>query len=207
MRCRGFVVVAFFVCAFFGSGRASAQFFRNNAFTAAVGWQGMGSTFDAAAGGKLWNIDDQVTLGGGYTTAIGYDLWYDLDVSIGISKVRIPTDAEFVPMVALNVFPAGFRYNFLPEAFRPFVSVSGGTMVILTPSTEIPTNQFFGGSSFWAGLRVGGGAEYFFLDDQSFLLDAQFVGFVGANTPPQPNGIASFVLPATSVRLVYHIYF
>ena len=206
MRLRVFVVVAV-LCCFFGADRASAQFFRNNAFTGAVGWQGEGSTFDALAGGKLWNIDDNLTLGAGYTTALGYDLWYDLDVSIGISKVRIPDGADFIPIVALNVFPAGIRYNFLPESFRPFVSASGGTMVVLTPvGKQIPTNDFFGGSSFWAGLRLGGGAEYFFIDDQSLMLDAQFVAFIGANQPPT-GGIASFVLPATSVRLVYHIYF
>ncbi len=204
MRFRGFVVVAFFFCAFFGSARADAQFFRNNAFTVAVGWQGMGSTFDAIAGDKLWNINDQLTLGAGYTTAIGYDLWYDLDVSIGVSTVRV-SNLDFEPILTLNAFPGGLRYNFMPEAFRPFISVSGGTTVVLTPSANIPTNTLFG-APFWVGVRTGGGFEYFFADDVSFLLDAQFVTYLGANLPP-PGGIASIILPATSVRGLLHVYF
>lgn len=199
-------VVAFVVVVMAGwSAPAQAQFFRNNAFTVAVGWQGMGSTFDAIAGDQLWNINDQVTLGGGYTTAIGYDFWYDLDVSIGLSTVRI-SDQDFEPIIALNVFPGGIRYNFLDERFRPFLSGSVGTMVIVTPSANIPSNDLFGGTPFWAGARAGGGAEYFFADDQSLLLDAQAVAFFGANRPP-PGGLGSIILPATSVRLVYHIYF
>ncbi len=182
---------------------AGAQFFRNNAFTGAVGWQGMG-TFDAIVGEKLWNINDQGTIGAGYTTALGYDFWYDLDVSIGLSTVRI-SDQPLEPIVTLGVFPAGARYNFLDERFRPFLSASGGTLVVLTPSVNIPVNALFG-TPFWAGVRLGGGAEYFFADDQAIMLDAQAVIFVGANSPP-PGGIASVILPATSVRLVYHIYF
>ena len=201
MRLRALVVVAVvFACA----APAQAQFFRNNAFSFDVGWQGMGTTFDAIAGDKLWNINDQVTLGAGYATALGYQLWLDAHASVGVSTVRI-TDLDIEPIVTLNLW-SGVRYNFLEEGFRPFISVAGQYLQVVTASTNIPLNALFANAPFWVGARVGGGAEYFFLEDQSLLLDAQIAAYFGANSPP-PGGIASLVLPATLVRLGYQIYF
>ncbi len=201
MRLRLLVVAALAVA---GASPAQAQFFRNNAFSFDVGWQGMGSTFDALAGDPLWNINDQLTLGAGYTGAAGYQLWYDFHTSFGVSTVRI-SDLDIEPIVTLNLW-TGLRYNFLEEGVRPFVSVAGQFLQVLTPSANIPLNALFGNTPFWVGARLGGGIEYFFVDDQSLLLDAQLAGYLGANSPP-PGGIATLVLPATLVRLGYQIYF
>jgi hypothetical protein len=200
MRLRSLVVaVAVFCCA-----PAGAQFFRNNAFTVSGGYQALG-TFDAIAGDKLWNINDMANIGAGYTTALGYDFWYDVDVSIGLTTVRI-SDLDFEPIVALHVFPLGFRYNFMDERFRPFLSASPGTTVIVTGSANIPSNALFGNTPFWAGLRLGGGAEYFIVDDNALFAELQGVIYAGANSPP-PGGIPSIVLPSASLRLGWHIYF
>ena len=204
MRLRSLVVVAVVLACVAPAAPANAQFFRNNAFSFDVGWQGMGSTFDAIAGDKLWNINDQVTLGAGYATALGYTLWLDAHASIGVSTVRI-TDLDIEPIVTLNIW-SGIRYNFLEEDLRPFVSVAGQYLQVVTASNNIPLNALFGNAPFWVGARVGGGVEYFVVDDQSLLLDAQIAAYFGANSPP-PGGIASLVLPATLVRVGYQIYF
>ena len=201
MRLRSFIVAAvLFVCA----APAQAQFFRNNAFSFDLGWQGMGSTFDSIAGDPLWNINDQLTIGAGYTGAAGYQLWYDLHTSLGMSTVRI-TDLDIEPIVTLNIW-TGIRYHFLEEGLRPFVSIAGQFLQVITASKNIPLNALFGNTPCWVGARLGGGVEYFFVEDQSLILDAQLAAYLGANSPP-PEGIASLVLPSTLVRLAYQIYF
>ena len=154
MRLRSFIVAAvLFVCA----APAQAQFFRNNAFSFDLGWQGMGSTFDSIAGDPLWNINDQLTIGAGYTGAAGYQLWYDLHTSLGMSTVRI-TDLDIEPIVTLNIW-TGIRYNFLEEGLRPFVSIAGQFLQVVTASKNIPLNALFGNTPVWVGARLGGGSS------------------------------------------------
>jgi hypothetical protein len=184
-----------------------AQFFRNQGVAFSAGWQGLGSTWDAAAGAPLWNIHDQVTLGAGYFSALGYNLWFDSLVQLGASTVRISDQANGEPIFSLGVSP-GIRYNFLEERFRPFVSAHIHYLQIIpvTAAPAIPRNTFLGSAPFWVGARAGLGAEYIFGDEQSFLLEATMAGFVGANAPPL-NGPATFVLPASTARLAYLVYF
>lgn len=204
MRLRLFVV-AIFVCAFFSAAPSNAQFFRNNAFTIQAGWMGLGSTWDNATNLKLWNMTDEVVLGGGYSFAVGYNNWIDISATLGGGSVII-TSEPTAPILFTLEINTGYRYNFLEERFRPFVCVKGQYFQVVTGSAEIPNNAFFGNSPFWVGARVGGGAEFFHLDDQSIQLEATLNGYFGANNPP-PGGDASFVLPSSSATVTYFIYF
>jgi opacity protein-like surface antigen len=186
---------------------ADAQFFRNQGVAFSAGWLGLGTTWDQAFRSKLWNIHDQPTLGAGYFTALGYNLWFDSQVSLGGSTVRETTAVNGEPIFSLNISP-GVRYNFLEERFRPFVAAHLHYLQIIptTAAPDIPRNTFLQLAPFWVGARAGLGAEYIFADEQSVLLEANMAGFVGANAPPA-NGPATFILPASTARLSYLIYF
>lgn len=184
-----------------------AQFFRNQGVAFSAGWLGLGTTWDQAFKSQLWNIHDQPTLGAGYFTALGYNLWFDSQVSLGGSTVRVTSEKNGEPIFSLGVSP-GVRYNFLEERFRPFVGAHLHYLQIIptTAAPDIPRNTFLGLAPFWVGARVGAGAEYIFADEQSFLIEANMAGFVGANAPPT-GGPATFVLPASTARLAYLVYF
>jgi hypothetical protein len=191
----------------FSSAPARAQFFRNQGMSVSAGWLGLGSTWDAAFESKLWNIHDQATLGAGYFTALGYNLWFDSHVALGASTVRVTREVNGEPIFSLSVSP-GLRYNFLEERFRPFFGAHLDYLQIIpvTAAPDIPRNTFLGNAPFWVGLRAGLGVEYIFADEMSVLLEANMAGYVGANAPPQ-NGPATFVLPASTARLAWLVYF
>jgi hypothetical protein len=204
MRRLLFLVALVVTCS---SAPAQAQFFRNQGVAFSAGWLGLGSTWDAVAGAPLWNIHDNVTGGAGYFSALGYNLWFDSLVQLGVGMVRISNQQNGEPIFSLGVSP-GIRYNFLEERFRPFVSAHIHYLQIIpvTAAPPIPVNTFFGNAPFWVGARAGFGAEYIFVDEQSVLLELNMAGFVGANAPPL-NGPTTFVLPASSARLAYLVYF
>jgi hypothetical protein len=186
---------------------ASAQYFRNNAFTIKAGWMGLGSTWDSATGLKMWNMSDQVQIGAGYSYALGYQLWLDTSATLGMGALRIPDD-EFggQQLIADLTIDTGLRYNFLEERVRPFISGHINYLQVVTPSAQIPANTLTG-APFWVGARVGGGLELFHVDEQSVLIEATITGYVGINSPPKPNGDLTYVLPATQAQLSYQIYF
>jgi hypothetical protein len=187
--------------------RADAQFFRNGGISGSVGWHGMGSTWDAASGAPLWNINDQVTFGARGFAALGYNLWFEAGGGIGLSSVRI-SESDNGEWIFSGMFTSGLRYNFLEERFRPFVSghINYLTLFPAPAAGTIPLNNWFGGSANWGGFSAGGGFEYIFADEQSVLLEAQMIGYLGANTAVA-GGSRTFALPASSARLAYQVYF
>jgi hypothetical protein len=208
MSLRRLVVACAFLIVCVGSVPAQAQYFRNNGISILVGWKGLGDTVDGISKEKIWNVSDQVTVGAGYFTAVGYNLWLDiLQAEIGIGKERLVTGREPGPMFSFSA-TSGVRYFFLEERFRPFVGahLQYLQLINVTGSTEIPINTLTGSSPFWVGARLGGGAEYYFADEFSMLAHVDGAAFVGLNVPP-PGGLATFVLPQFSGGLAANIYF
>lgn len=199
MRLRFLVVaVVVFACA-----PASAQYFRNSAFSVKAGWFGLGSTFDNLTQQTIWNMTDQVAVGAGANFAIGYNLWLDSAAIIGGGALVIPDPQETLFTLAIDT---GLRYNFMEERVRPFIAGHVSYLQVVTPSAQIPQNAFLEGAPFWVGARLGGGVELFLLDDQSLMLEATLNGYVGANDPPL-NGPRTYVLPALQALASYQIYF
>lgn len=200
---------AIFVCATFGSSDAQAQYFRNNGIGFHVGWTGLGSTFDGLAGQKIWNVTDQVTIGAGYFTSLGYNLWLDIGkVDLGGGAERIVDNRDAAPIFSLAVAPIGLRYFFLEERLRPYVSahVVYFQLIPVAADAPIPTNAFTGNAPFWVGLKAGGGLEYYAFDEVSFLASLELAAYTGLNEPP-PGGSPTFVLPQASGGLSVNVYF
>jgi hypothetical protein len=206
------LVVAFVVAwALCGAAPAQAQFFRNNGISVLVGWKGLGSTWDGATGEKIWNLSDQGTIGMGYFTALGYNLFFDvLQAEIGMGAERLVTGRQPGPMFSFSA-TSGVRYNFLEERVRPFVSghLQYLQIIPVTPNPEIPTNALTGNAPFWVGARVGGGCEFFVMDEISLLAHAGLTAFTGLNSPPPgaAPGITNFLLPQAHGGLTAHVYF
>ncbi len=190
------------------STEANAQFFRNNGIGVQLGWKGLGSTFDGLTGLTIWNVTDQVTIGAGYYTAIGYQMWFDIfQAEIGIGGERIVSGRDPGPIFSFSG-TSGVRYFFLEEGLRPFVGAHIQYLQLIpgAANPQIPTNAFTGSSPFWVGLRVGGGVEYYFMDELSLVAHLHVAGFTGLNEPP-PGGVQTFVLPQASGGLHLNIYF
>ncbi len=194
-----------------GAAPAQAQFFRNNGISVLVGWKGLGSTWDGATGEKIWNMSDQGTIGMGYFTALGYNLFFDvLHAEIGMGAERLVRNRQAGPIFSFSA-STGLRYNFLEERVRPFVSghLQYLQIIPVTPNPEIPTNALTGNAPFWLGARVGGGCEFFIMDEVSLLAHAGLTAFTGLNSPPEgaSPGITNFLLPQANAGLTAHIYF
>ncbi len=201
------LVVVLFVAAL-GASDAQAQFFRNNGISIVGGWKGLGTTFDGTTGQILWNVEDQVTIGAGYFTAIGYDLWFDiLSAEIGIGGERLVDGREPGPMFSFSA-TSGLRYQFLSEKIRPFVGahLQYLQLIPVLPNPKIPTNSLTNETPFWVGLRLGGGCEFFVMDEVSLMASLHIAGFTGLNSPPD-GGSPTFVLPQASGNLSANIYF
>jgi hypothetical protein len=211
MSLRRLVVLVLLVWALGGSAPAQAQFFRNNGLSVLVGWKGLGSTWDGATGEKIWNLSDQGTVGMGYFRALDYNWFWDVaQVEIGMGAERQVTGRDPGPMFSVSG-TTGVRYNFLEERVRPFVSghVQYLQIIPVTPNPEIPTNAFSDNFPFWLGARVGGGCEFFVVDEVSLLAHAGLTAFTGLNSPPPgaSPGITNFLLPQANAGLTAHIYF
>lgn len=187
---------------------AQAQFFRNNGISVLAGWKGLGSTFDGLTGSKIWNMSDQGTIGLGYYTALGYQLWFDiLQAEIGMGAERLVTGRQPGPIFSFSA-TSGVRYIFLEERVRPFVSAHLQYLQIIPviENPEIPTNALTGNAPFWVGARLGGGCEFFIMDEVSLLAHVGMTAFTGLNSPP-PGGVTTFVLPQANAGLNANIYF
>jgi hypothetical protein len=205
---RRLLVVGVFLAALSSASPAQAQFFRNNGISVLTGWKGLGSTFDGLTGSKIWNMSDQGTIGLGYYTALGYQLWFDiLQAEIGMGAERIVTGRQPGPIFSFSA-TSGVRYIFLEERIRPFVSAHLQYLQIIpvVANPEIPTNALTGNAPFWVGARVGGGCEFFIMDEVSLLGHVGIAGFTGLNSPP-PGGVTTFVLPQANAGLTANIYF
>ncbi|HEY1101646.1 MAG TPA: hypothetical protein VGF99_22090, partial [Myxococcota bacterium] len=136
-----FFAACAFVVALAGAAPAEAQYFRNNGIGVQVGWKGLGSTIDGLTGLKLWNVSDQVTIGAGYFTAVGYNLWFDiLQAEIGIGAERQVRNREPGPMFSFSG-TTGLRYFFLEERFRPYVGghIQYLQLIPVLANPEVPT--------------------------------------------------------------------
>lgn len=209
MSFRRLVLACVVVSAWLLSAPAEAQFFRNNGIGVQVGWKGLGSTIDGLTGQKIWNMSDQATVGMGYYQALGYRWWFDiLQAEIGMGAERIaPPGRDIAPIFSFSA-TTGVRYIFLEERLRPFVGAHVQYLQILpvAADSDIPNNALTGNAPFWVGLRVGGGVEYFVVDDVSLLAGLHLAGFAGLNDPPK-DGLQTFVLPQVSGGLNVNIYF
>ena len=208
MSLRRFFIACAFLVVVVGAAPAGAQYFRNNGIGIQLGWKGLGSTIDGLTGLKIWNMTDQVTVGAGYFTAIGYNLWFDiLQADIGIGSERIVSGREPGPIFSFSG-TSGVRYQFLEERIRPYIGahIQYLQIISVTPNPEIPTNALTGTAPFWVGLRGTGGVEYYLADEVSILAHLDLAGFVGLNSPP-PYGAQTYVLPQVSGGLHANIYF
>ncbi len=205
---RRLLVLGVFLAALTGAQPAEAQFFRNNGISVLTGWKGLGSTFDELSGSKIWNMSDQGSIGMGYFTALGYQLWFDiLQAEIGMGAERIVTGRQPGPIFSFSG-TSGVRYIFLEERIRPFVGAHVQYLQIIpvVENPEIPTNAFTGNAPFWVGARLSGGCEFFIMDEVSILAHLGMAGFTGLNTPP-PGGVQTFVLPMANGGINANIYF
>lgn len=201
---------------------AHAQF-RNNGVQAQLGYLGLGSVWDRVLnGGRIaeqnidqgtdaavdegWNMTDQPTLGVAYYRAIGYQLWWDNQVVVGVGTTIIDVDDEPTPVVTTSI-SSGLRYNFLEERHRPYVTASLHYLQMFglgATAPPIPANVNFGNTPFFIGMRPGVGYEWVFGDEQSVQAELTLAGFLVFD---EKRGIANLFLPATVARFGYNIYF
>lgn len=182
----------------FGVAAPAAAQFRNNSFQFELGGMGYGTTMDVLLRpiGAQWVITDQITLSAGGMRMISDNIWYDGDATVGVGQ-GIANGAGFAGVFSAST-SQGIRYNFLDEKHRPFVA---GHLVInsLFAPFELaappPVNTILG-QSLWIGARLGGGYEYYFMDEISVQGEVNAVAFV--DIPPK--------LSWTS-RLGINIYF
>ena len=166
-----------------------------------------------------WNATDNLTLGAGYSRALGYNLWYEVQASVGFGLATFPpTGSRFHPLVSLST-STGLRYNFLDEEYRPFVA--GHIQYLWLYNTlgpggedlDIQTNELLGDQSMWVGARGGVGFEWFFVaslrgwgadvplfyDEMSVQAEADALCFLSLSEfPINPSGI---------FRISYNVYF
>ena len=118
-----------------------------------------------------------------------------------------PPGRDIAPIFSFSA-TTGVRYIFLEERLRPFVGAHVQYLQILpvAADSDSPNNALTGNAPFWVGLRVGGGVEYFVVDDVSLLAGLHLAGFAGLNDPPK-DGLQTFVLPQVSGGLNVNIYF
>lgn len=210
-----------FVVAFSAALPAQAQFRNQGIKVPSVGWN-THWTADLVQGlyENKWNSSDHVSFGSGYQYALGYDLWMDVGFELSGGMATL-TQAEFSPLLGISPY-FGIHYNFLSEEYRPFVSAQFATLAMVgTQNTLVRKNdlsalQAFGvdvpPQSFWAGVRVGGGFEWFFLpslrsvsielpmfyDEMSLTLEvlgALYIDWAG------------WPLMSSTTRLTYNVYF
>jgi hypothetical protein len=166
-----------------------------------------------------WNAWDNLTIGTGYSRALGYNLWLEVQAAVGFSNATYPPSGFFHPLVALNT-STGLRYNLFDEEYRPFVA--GHIHYLWLYNTvdpdgvedlHIQTNELFGGQSMWVGLRSGAGFEWFFMsslrgwgvdiplfyDEMSVQFEVDSLFFLSLSDRP--------ILPSGTARFSYNVYF
>ena len=83
-----YVLAVGLFAATFSAAPAQAQFRNNGIQLPVVGWTGMGTSTDWLFNGVLgqvpWAVTDQVNFGVGYFRAVGYNLWLDNQVVLGV---------------------------------------------------------------------------------------------------------------------------
>jgi hypothetical protein len=192
-----------FVAGLFFAQPAKAQFRNNGMQFPHVGWQAMGTStdwFNGVFGSQnRWNVSDQALLGVGYFRAIGYNLWFDSQVTIGLGT-GINTGVNIAPVLS-QATSVGLRYNFLDEKHRPFIAGHIQYILLLYDPAVVqgvPINPLLE-QSLWVGPRLGGGYEFFFAEEMSLQVEAGAIFYLSlAALPGQLSG---------TVRLSYNFYF
>jgi len=168
-----------------------------------AGWLALGNTTDALndqINNKRWNATDQFTIGAGFFAAVGYNLWSDSQIAIGIGSVNVSQLPQPEPVFSVSV-STGLRFNFLDEKVRPFVSGHIHLLTLINPLlADIPTNAILGSVPTWIGPRLGGGVELFFVEEQSIQLEVGAIALLGF----ADGGI---VRPSALGRLSWNVYF
>lgn len=115
-----------------------------------------------------WGTTHHLFVGSGYFRALGYNLWLDIQLNVGIGGPNLTDNSgrlfgNFQPVISV-VTMSGIRYNFLDEEHRPFISAH--VLFLYMPNTQgsaVRKNEFLANQSLWVGPRLGGGYEWFFL--------------------------------------------
>ena len=177
---------------------AHAQFRNNGIYLPSLGWMGFGTSTNAinTANNQEWETTDHWTLGAGYFTAIGYQLWWDNQTYIGFGQpLLLGVDKT---LVSLSV-SSGLRYNFLRHKHRPFVSGNFHYLQFMNiEGTAIKGNPNLNNTAMWIGLRPGGGYEYFVAPEMSLMGELNYILFVSLDQPVR-HSLAS--------RLSFNVYF
>jgi hypothetical protein len=151
-----------------------------------------------------WNVWDQPTVGAGYFLALGYDLWWDNQAAVGASTTVIDV-GNGTPILTLQI-SSGLRFNFSEDRLRPFAAVHLEYLWLIGVSSAaipVPSNSFLS-SNMFLGLRPGGGVEWIFGDEVSFQAELDFIGFL---VPDKNRALGGLILPSSTLRLSYNIYF
>jgi hypothetical protein len=191
------------VLGMFAAAPAQAQYRNLGVQLPNVGWLALGTSTDflnRQINNADWNATDQFTIGAGFFAAIGYQMWTDNQVAIGIGSVAISNKANPEPVFSLSV-STGLRYMFLDEKVRPFISGHIHLLTLINPlGAAIPTNDVLNATPTWIGPRLGGGVELFFIEEQSLSFEVGAIMLLGF----AEGGI---IRPSALGRASWNVYF
>jgi hypothetical protein len=192
------------------SAPAHAQYLRNQGMHFGVGWKALGTTWDAVLGDRYWNATDQADIVVGYYYAIGYQVFFDFQATVGFGSAKVFVGDSVPPVLSFSVSP-GLRYNFLEQRVRPFVAAYIDlplSLVEFSGTDVIPRNAALPGApGLWVGARAGGGIEWIALDEIGFQIDATMVGYFSVGNVPPAGGKSFPVLPSHTIRVCSNFYF
>lgn len=186
LKCCMFV---FLLGVVFGAQNVQAQFRNHGLYLPSVGWTAFGNSANALNGTEKqkWAVTDHWTLGTGFFTAIGYQLWWDNQTFLGFGKSLLMGEDKTVISLSIST---GLRYNFLKHKHRPFVNGHFHYLQFFNTDQE--------DASLFLGLRPGAGYEFFIGNETSLMGEVNYILFVNMDQPPR-HSMAS--------RLSFNIYF
>ena len=192
------IMMLFVLGVAFNAQEAQAQFRNHGVYLPSLGWMGFGNSTNAinSANNQKWETTDHWTLGSGYFSAIGYQLWWDNQTYLGFGQpFEMGIDKT---LISLSV-SSGLRYNFLRHKHRPFVNANFHYLQFFNiEGTEIKGNPNLGNTALFLGLRPGAGYEMFVGDEISLMSEVNYILFVSLDNPVR-HSFAS--------RLSFNVYF
>ena len=192
------LMLGFVLSTAFGAQAAKAQFRNHGVYLPSIGWSGFGNSTNAINSGnnQEWETTDHWTIGSGYFSAIGYQLWWDNQTYLGFGQpLQLGLDKT---LVSLSV-SSGLRYNFLRHKHRPFVNANFHYLQFFNiEGTAIKGNPNLGNTALFLGLRPGAGYEVFVGDEISIMSELNYMLFVSLDLP---------VRHAFASRLSFNVYF
>ncbi|MEI6789571.1 MAG: outer membrane beta-barrel protein [Myxococcaceae bacterium] len=162
---------------------SNAQYFNNNAFQFQLSWTGFDTTAGSFAPAPPWPTTDQIQLGLGYQYAlVGYSLWWVTQASISMGYARNYNLSSTQILMGASAL-TGLRYNFMTEAWRPYVMAGIGAFTLFNnpnSAAEIKPS-----SQAWMTLQLGPGIEWIFAEEMSFQLGAGGLAFFDFQKSPR----------------------